>query len=413
MANKFYNTFRFTGELAIPNDETKLTASTKFDSGWSKLSMKMGVKESQTNAQFVTLDAMIPPTESYEMSKPHKEGSGKKVKYQYKDRNSNVVIDNISDFAKITVDFETDFERKKERISLQMKIRNLLKKDTLTDDDKEKLNTYKDKVVELSDNVHEFVNEIDVIGFLKQNIEELKSHKIRISGNVEKSTSKGKYYTNYKFDKLEFVDGETKNELKVSCDVFFDKDSIDESDFKETKKILVSGYVKSYDNMVKEDRYYPHQFVIDASRLDMENDKHVAKLNFIKDTFKVKGKDMYHIPVEFNLYNGSEQVEFTIDMLEPRHRQQIELGLKTLDDYRPRGGYVLGDRVQELKFAKLLDTDFSDGAEDTEMTIGEFEDLIATSSADMSIKDVKNNSNEDSNGSENDNNDDALDELFG
>ena len=413
MANKFYNTFRFTGEVAVPKEESKLTSMTKFDSGWSKLSMKLGVKESQTNSQFVTLDAMIPPTETYEMAKPHKDGSGKKVKYQYKDRQSGVVIDNVSDFAKLTVDFETDFDKKSERIQLQMKIRNLLQRDTLTDDDKEKLNTYKQQVVELSDNVHTFVNEIDVINFLQDNMEIVKAHKIRITGNVDKSTSKGKYYTNYKFDKFEFVDAETKNELKVSCDMYFDKDAVDESDFKDTKKVMVNTFIKSYDGITKEDRYYPQQFVIDAAKLDMENEKHVARLNFIKDTFKVKGKNVYHIPVELNLYNGSARVEFTIDMLEPRHRQQIELELKTLDDYKPKGGFVLGDRLTELKFSKLLDGNFEDGAEDTEISISEFEELVATSSADVNIRDVKKKEVEKIEDSTQDaEEDDDLDDLF-
>ena len=108
----------------------------------------------------------------------------------------------------------------------------------------------------------------------------------------------------------------------------------------------------------------------------MEIPKHVGRLDFIRSTFKVKGKNVFHIPVEFNTYNGSQQVEFTIDMLEERHRTQVELGLKTLDDYKPKGGFILGGKVSEFRFAKLLDADYPDGAEDTEINTSEFEDMI-------------------------------------
>lgn len=391
MANRrFYDGFKFTGELAVPKQEDKIVQETTYDSGWKKVALRVGVKESQTNSQFINLDGMIPPTQGYEMSKPHKDGEGKKVKFQYKDRLSSVVVDNVADFAKITVDMETDFEKKKERISLQMKIRNLLNKDTLTDEDKAKLKEYQEEVEAKSDNVHKFVCEIDVVEFIKENLETFKAHKVRITGNYAKTTSKAKYYTQYQPKMIELVAPDTANELKVSVDFYFDKDALDQASFKEEKKIYVNGYIKGYDSKAQAEKYYPQQFVIDANKLDMENPKHVGILEFIKTTFAVKGKNIHHIPVEFNTYNGSERVEFTIDMLEPRHKLQIELGLKTIEDYRPRGGFVLGDKVSEFKFAKLLDADYKDGAEDTEITISEFEDMIATSSADtVKLEDVK------------------------
>ena len=414
MANKFYNTFSFIGEATVPRESDKLTQGTKFDSGWAKLSMKLGVKESQSNSQYVTLDAMLPPTDTYEMAKPHKDGEGKKIKFQYKDRNSSAVIDNVSNFAMLVVDFETDFEKKAERIQLQMKIRNLLQRETLSDEDNEKLAEYKKKVEELSDNIHTFVNEVDVINFLVKNIETIKQNKIKITGNVDKSTSKGKYYTNYKFNRFEFVPQDTKNELKVSCDLYFDKDAVDETDFKTEKKIILNTYVKSYDGTVKEDRYYPQQIIIDASKVDLENPKHVAKLDFTKDTFKVKGKNVYHIPAELKVLNGSTMVEFTIDMLEPRHRLQVELGSKKLEDYKPKGGYVIGDKVSEIRFVNIIDNDYPDGAEDTEISVKEFEDLIATSSADKTIQEVKKEQvKQDEVVVVQDAEDDELDELFG
>lgn len=388
---KFYNTFRFTGDLSVPNDEKKLIQEVTFDSGWKKVSLKIGVKESKANAQFVNMEAMIPPKDTFELTKPHKDGNGKKVKYQYKDRNSSAVTDNVADFSKIVVDIETDFEKKKERIGLQMKIRNLLKKDTLTDDDKEKLASYEKEHEEKSDNVHKFVNEMDVIDFIKENMDLFKARKVRISGNYSKTTSKGNYYTSYKPTTIELVAADTENSLKVSLDIYFDKDALDAADFKTDKKVYVNGYIKGYDSKAESDVYFPQQFIIDASKLDLEgNDKHKAIFEFIKSTFTVKGKNVFHIPVEFNTYNGSEMVEFTIDMLEPRHRQQVELGLKKLDDYKPKGGFVLGDFIQEFKFTKLLDTDYKDGAEDTEVTVSELEEMVATSSAEtVKADDVK------------------------
>ncbi len=379
---KIYNKFNFVGEIITPRDADKLIKEVTFDSGWGKKEIKIGIKASQSNSQFVNMECMIPPTQTYEMSKPSKE-QGSKITYAYKDRNQSAVIDNVADYALLKVDMETDFEKKKERIKAQMRVRNLLQRDTLTDDDKEKLKEYQAEVVAKSDNIHTFVNEIDMIDFIKNNLETFKAHKVKISGNYEKTTSKGKYYTSYKPQMIELVAPETPNALTVAVDFFFTKDAVDKADFKSEGKIRIDGYIKGYDSKAKIDKYYPQQFVVSSEKLDLENnEKHKALFDFIVSTYTVKGKNVFHMPTEFNIYNGVEQVEFTIDMLSQRHKTQIELGLKTLDDYKPRGGFANGNNVSEFKFARMNDKDeaFQNGAEDTNVTISELEDAIATSS---------------------------------
>jgi hypothetical protein len=75
------------------------------------------------------------------------------------------------------------------------------------------------------------------------------------------------------------------------------------------------------------------------------------------------------------LLRGSEEVEFTIDRLNKDQRRQVELGVRQLEDFKPKA--VTGDRLNEYRLVdpKLVD-DFADGLVDTEVKLAEFEESI-------------------------------------
>jgi len=93
------------------------------------------------------------------------------------------------------------------------------------------------------------------------------------------------------------------------------------------------------------------------------------------------------------LLHGAEGVEWNESMLTKAQKEQVELGIKTVDDFKPRG-QIYGDKINEYRlFDPILkdfgkDDNFTDGIIDTGTTVSEFEDLIYVPTKDEKIEDV-------------------------
>ena len=107
---------------------------------------------------------------------------------------------------------------------------------------------------------------------------------------------------------------------------------------------------------------------------------------------KVKSKDMVHIPWEMVLLRGAEEADFDESMLTDAQKEQIELGIKTLDDFKPKGN-IYGDRIDEFRlFDPKLDGDFADGLLDADDKGSEFEERIYQPPQDETLDEAKSNS---------------------
>ena len=112
------NTFRFTGNTLVPKSEEKLYKVAELNKNWSKTTLSLGVKVDDTNGVFANFTAMMPTDENYQMSKPSAEvedGKRGKVKFAFKDRNSEAIKKQIMDMVLFSVDLEDDFEKKAQR----------------------------------------------------------------------------------------------------------------------------------------------------------------------------------------------------------------------------------------------------------------------------------------------------------
>ena len=79
-------------------------------------------------------------------------------------------------------------------------------------------------------------------------------------------------------------------------------------------------------------------------------------------------------------------------MLTDAQKEQIELGIKTLDDFKPKGN-IYGDRIDEFRlFDPKLEGDFADGLLKADETADEFEEKIYQPPQDESMDEAKNNS---------------------
>lgn len=392
---RFYNSFDFVGDLLVPNDTNKLFTTQTFDSGARKASLKIGIKESGSNGIFVTTEAWLPKVEGQPLKRPtgEKDDNGKAilVEIPYADRLTPTALDSVAHYCISTVDLETDQDVKKRRYELINKIRNREEKE-MTDENKTTIEQYKKELEEKSKNLHRFIDDLDFITFIKNNIETLKKHKVRITGNVVKSESKGKTYMNYVPNKVEIVSDDYENRLFIVADVYFDKNCIDDSMFEESKKLLVNGYLMNRDNIAKADRFYPQQFIINASKVNFEDEKQVALFDFLKGMFNVDGDTFHHLTWEVNAYRGAEEKEFTYDDLTPSQKALVDMDIKNVEDFKPRGQYLGGNVDELLLIVPKLEGDFANGAVDSLITEEEFIQLIAKSTADVKAEDVKKDS---------------------
>ena len=135
----------------------------------------------------------------------------------------------------------------------------------------------------------------------------------------------------------------------------------------------------------------PQQLIFNTSKYDIENnEKHKKLFDYKMQYLDIKNKTMQHIVWETRLVRGAEGVEWNMDLLTPKQKEQVELGIKTVDDFKPKG-QILGDKINEIRlFDPQLTGDFTDGLVDTELSMKEFEDLIYAPIVDENIEDVIN-----------------------
>jgi hypothetical protein len=380
--SRLYNTFEFIGHVNIPKNKDKFHKVDKFDSGWEKHTLNFAVKESNTNSAFVEFQggySNVKPNKVMTFGKGTENNRGSKLEIPWADRLKPETVEMVADFKKVVVDFTSDLELKEKLNQLRYEIRMLEFKDELTPDEQEKLAALRTEHTEAAVDRYEFIHPYDAVVFLSNKLEDYKAFKLRLTGSVIMSAWKGKYYRRFEPTLIEVVDSETPSQLKATMDIFFTKDAVDEKDFKKDKKVYIDGYVIDYDGQAKKDQFFPQQFVINAQKIDFENEMHVKRFEYLKNKFTVANKKgVYHLQWLVNIFRGADKVEFTEKDLTPSQREAIEFGLNKLEDFAPKGG-MLGDNVYENRLVKPLlvtvneHNDFTNGAVESDYTVDDLD----------------------------------------
>ena len=134
----------------------------------------------------------------------------------------------------------------------------------------------------------------------------------------------------------------------MKVDFFFSPDSFDDSQYDETGKTYVNGWVKYYDANVKDSGFMPMTVVVSESG---------KKLSALKRKFTVDGEDEIRtIGLVLKVIDGSERVEITMDMLSDEDKEDIEAGLISFEALkRQLGGSAMGERIQEIRYVSLME----------------------------------------------------------
>ena len=287
----------------------------------------------------------------------------------------------------------------------------------------DKVANYKKNVFSfVGDERKEFISTYDAVEYLKEHAEDLKGEKVGVTVGVSLNVYKGKISNKYEIRNIYKIDDDKKQQLKITGDFFFNKDSIDTSEWKDSQKLILNGYVQGYVAEKKATMYIPQTIVFDCSKADLKNEAHLKKVRFklsmincdLKDgkiTSKLKNSTMYKIGVVLRYYNSAQEVEFDESMLSDKQKMAIELGFKTIEDYM-RGARVFGERVVEFKLTdfQIEKQEYADGCVDLEIKTSEFEEDIFVVDEDES-EDVLDGMNEPED-EDKDDDDDNGDSLF-
>lgn len=395
--------FVFIGEPVFGRDNVVTTAKLNSKSEWSRTRLNFGVKVGN-NTQFLSTE-YIHSDKVKTVKLFDKEGNSFDVKLD--DTANPIHLDKVGDFSKITVNLETDQEVKKQYYSLLFRRRNHENKVDKTTEDEDKIKEYTEQLKEFSNNVTQFVHIKDFIKFISSSQDTIKGNKVKVTGDVKSNYYNGKNRLQFIPSTVEFVSADTREELTVHLDIFFDKDSID--DDKKENKMYINGYVG--EKVKKADKLIPTQVIFDYSKANLEDEKQSALVKFVKGFFEVKNKKLlYKLPVICQVINGAEVVEFDESQLTKTQKTAIALGLNTLEDFKPKGN-IFGERIN---FIRLIQPNLKQATEGAVESI-EVEDLynyLLEDDSDKSIDDVKNNDKEEDK-KEEQSNDDLMKALFG
>ena len=272
--------------------------------------------------------------------------------------------------------------------------------DRLNEDIIKKTAFYNRFSVKLDGVYHEFITEFDFIRFAVEHLEELKQGTFAVTGKIGINVYQGKVSFRYKVQSIREVTEEDKleNGLTVYLDTFFRKEDINLDNWSKEKEIIVNGFTYQYIDKDVKFKYVPTTFYINLAHED--NEKKAAF--FLKqfgivlengsNKIKIKDKEVASLPIRCDFINGSEEIAFDESCLTDNQKEMVELGLKTLDDFKPNGG-VYGQRITKF-FCKDVDTrdKYADGYLVEQITTGEFEtEIFAPAATEIKANDNKDN----------------------
>lgn len=419
--------FCFIGGLSHGNEP--LSVKKMGESAWYKTRLGVSVRDDK-NSPYLTMENihkdMIEKETKLMTNEKDENGEKIYITVPSQDTTKEEILKRIPDFMKVTIDLETDQDKKKEYTSLIFKKRNheiennnLRKQETLSDEEKAKIEENNIKIAEYEDQIKELaVNRKDLlmkdaIELLNKALPVLKDKKVKITGQPKCNFYNGKNQLQYIPSMIEIVPNETPNQLKLYMDVFYSKDDIE--DDKKERKMYINGYVGEVKG--GQDKLFPVTLTLDYTKVHDEVEIEKALLDYQRSMFATKNKKMYYRNnVEINVIDGAETVEFDENCLTEAQKMQVKLGLAKPEKFKPRGN-IYGDRIQELKFFRATLTGiFTEGGveafEKDSLLDFLYQDDSNVKTEDVKIKTTTKQDNKEESKEENSNTNDLMAKLF-
>ena len=237
--------------------------------------------------------------------------------------------------------------------------------------------------IKIGNETKEFLSDWDAIKYLDEHYDEYKDTQIALSIQWDKNVYNGEARDQFSIQGMYPSKEGVKSKLGIKTQFFWNKDSIDDTDWDTDKILRVNGYIKSYDRDEKKDLFFPQTVVLNCSKIDFDNEHQKAIVDYRLKYLKTKSSTFQECDLECAFVIGAEKKEdgdFDESMLSDTQKEQVALGLKTVDDFRT-GGTVYGEfktelRLTDFSFKKSSHGDYSDGPVDSGLTQEELEEHL-------------------------------------
>ena len=394
------NTFEFVGTLSIPKATEKFKPVADYDkSHWKGHKVTFQVKNNENNTQLVEVMGGFNKDGSTVIKTTANEkgddGKYKKLEIKWADRNKPENIQAVANFRKFVFDMDVEADR----WAIQRQIKALEASSTDSDaivflqenygmtEGANALEFAKDLLAKSLAKRKEFLSEYDFVEFLKTAIPKCGNNVFVVTGVIESSIYNGKGSQKFKVQQVKLAAPGTPQKFRGEMEIYFDNSCLDESMFTDIRKYFLNGYVRNYSSAHKKEIGIPTTVVIDGSKFDASNEIATRQLNFLKSLFTVEEKENFSVcGVKCVFANGVQKVEVTEDMLSPFEKEQIFLGLASIEDFKKAYGQANGEREREIKVVGLSTQYLKTGSKETAYTLSDF--LLET---EESIDDVFNN----------------------
>lgn len=394
------NTFEFVGTLSIPKATEKFKPVADYDkSHWKGHKVTFQVKNNENNTQLVEVMGGFNKDGSTVIKTTANEkgddGKYKKLEIKWADRNKPENIQAVANFRKFVFDMDVEADR----WAIQRQIKALEASSTDSDaivflqenygmtEGANALEFAKDLLAKSLAKRKEFLSEYDFVEFLKTAIPKCGNNVFVVTGVIESSIYNGKGSQKFKVQQVKLAAPGTPQKFRGEMEIYFDNSCLDESMFNDIRKYFLNGYVRNYSSAHKKEIGIPTTVVIDGSKFDASNEIATRQLNFLKSLFTVEEKENFSVcGVKCVFANGVQKVEVTEDMLSPFEKEQIFLGLASIEDFKKAYGQANGEREREIKVVGLSTQYLKTGSKETAYTLSDF--LLET---EESIDDVFNN----------------------
>lgn len=378
------NNFQFVGKIALGKDSEKFhpVEQKEFQSGWMNTTVKFNCISGTNRVLCVAQggkwkDDKKNTVKTFSKSTTDVNGKvtkGEKIEIPWAKRFDEDQVARVAGFKKFVVDTD-DY---KKRYKLQDLV-EAFEKGTVTDEQMEEfgidnLEDAKAAFEKSKAKRKEFISEWDFAEYMIKvaQSEKMKDKLFNISGDyeVQYNSEKDRFYVNYHVNRVTLAAEDAEPQTTLKVDFLFGADAWDDSNYEETSRVLVNGWVSYYDSNFKKNGFQNMTVVIRE-----ENDK---KRNALKRKFNCED-GIKQIGLTLSVIDGADVIELTMDMLDDETREDIECGLLDFEEVkRELGGRAIGDRVSELRFAEL--TPKKNVAQDTVYTVDDMhparEDVI-------------------------------------
>lgn len=230
----------------------------------------------------------------------------------------------------------------------------------------------------------EFLSQWDAIKYLEKHFDEFADKRLAVTCDVNKNVYNGNITNQYMIRGIRLAGEKEKDGFEYRTTLYWNKDCIDDTDWEKDHILYVDGYEESYDKDSKTNKFFPQRFVLNCQKINYEDEAQKKAADYRENILRTKSSDYQKLAIECRLVVGAEQKDdWSEDDLTDAQKELVALGLKTVDDLRPRGERF-GEYKREIRF---ICPDYSvrgyeDGAVSADMSTEEFEEKMYYAPAD-------------------------------